>query len=228
MIGDKSLSRYIRKSFSQQSLIYYQEEKQWIAASSTVWSGPLSMTSKIPLKVSYPSLEKLFRDYLDIPIASSEILANELLSVSEKWKGKVLQKTTRDQISARLGDIADAIASKSPSFSPNWLRSLSSRAIFPVESPSLGSTLCASGDHFYIPDKNGALRDIFSRDVPFLSLSESIPIHRVQPLLESDIFRSRVKFLEESITHTSLVHEPQLLNTMASEHYATKSQYIER
>jgi hypothetical protein len=186
------------------------------------------MTSKIPLKVSYPFLGKLFRDYLDIPIAGSEILAKELQSVSEKWKGKILPKTIRDQISACLGDIADAIVSKSPSFSPNWLHSLSSRAIFPVESPSLGSTLFASGDHFYIPDKNGALRAIFSRDVPFLSLSESIPIHRVQPLLELDIFRSRVKFLEESVRHTSLVHEPRLLNTMASEHYATRSQYIER
>jgi hypothetical protein len=186
------------------------------------------MTSKIPLQVSYPFLGKLFRVYLDIPIAGPEILAKELQSVSEKWKGKVLPKTIRDQISARLVDIADVLASKSPSFSPHWLPPLSSRAIFPVESPSLGSTLCASGDHFYIPDKNGALQAIFSREVPLLSLSESIPIHRVQPLLESDTFRSRVKFLEESVRHTSLVHEPRLLNTMASEHYATRSQYIER
>jgi hypothetical protein len=186
------------------------------------------MTSKIPLKVLYPFLGKLFRVYLDIPIAGPEILAKELQSVSEKWKGKVLPKTISNQISARLGDIADVIASKSPSFSPNWLRSLSSRAIFPVESPSLGSTLCASGDHFYIPDKNGELRAIFSRDVPFLSLSESISIHRVQPLLESDTFRPRVKFLEESVRHISIVREPLLLNTVASEHYACRSQYIER
>jgi hypothetical protein len=186
------------------------------------------MTSKIPLKVLYPFLAKLFRDYLEIPIAGPEILAKELQSVSEEWKGKVLPKTIRDQISARLGDIADVLASKSPSYSPKWLRPLSSRAIFPVESLSQGSTLCALGDHFYIPDKNGALRTIFSRDVPLLSLSESIPIHRVQPLLESDIFRSRVKFLEESVRHTSLVHEPRLKNTVASEHYATRSQYIER
>jgi hypothetical protein len=186
------------------------------------------MTSKIPLKVLYPFLGKLFRVHLDIPIAGPEILAKELQVVSVKWKGKVLPKIIRDQISARLGDIADVIASKSPSFSPNWLHPLSSQAIFPVESPSIGSTLCASGDHFYIPDKNGALRAIFSRDVPFLSLSESIPIHRVHPLLESDTFRSRVKFLEESVRHTSLVHEPRLLNTTASEHYATRSQYIER
>jgi len=179
------------------------------------------MTSKIPLKVLYPFLGKLFRVYLDIPIAGLEILAKELVLVSVQWKGKVLLKIIRDQISARLGDIADVIASKSPSFSPNWLRPLSSRAIFPVESPSLGSTLCALGDHFYIPDKNGALRAIFSQDVPFLSLSESIPIHR-------DTFRSRVKFLEESVRHASLVHEPRLLNTTASEHYATRSQYIER
>jgi hypothetical protein len=151
-----------------------------------------------------------------------------LQSASEKWKGKVLPKNIRDQISARLGDIADVVASKSPSFSPSWLRPLSSRAIFPVESPSLDSTLRASGDHFYIPDKNGTLRAIFSRDVPFLSLSESIPIHRVQPLLESDTFRSRVKFIEESVRPTSLVHEPRLLNAMASEHYATMAQYIER
>jgi hypothetical protein len=186
------------------------------------------MTSKIPLKVLYPFLGKLFHVHLDIPIAGPEILAKELQSVAEKWKGKVLPKTIRDQISARLGDIADVIASKSPKFSPRWLHPLSSRAIFPVESPSLGFTLCASGDHFYIPDKNGTLRTIFSRDVPFLSLSESIPIHRVQPLLESDNFRSRVKFLEESVRHTALIHEPRLLNTMASENYTTRSQYIER
>jgi hypothetical protein len=186
------------------------------------------MTSKISLKVLYPFLGKLFRDYLDIPIAGPEILAKELQSVSEKWKGKLLPQTIRDQISARLGDVADVIASQSLNYSPNWLRPLSSRAIFPVESPFHGSILCASGDHFYIPDKNGALRAIFSQDVPFLSLSESIPIHRVQPLLESDTFRSRVKFLEESIRHTSFVHEPRLLNTTASEHFATRSQYIER
>lgn len=186
------------------------------------------MTSKIPLKVLYPFLGKLFHVHLDIPVAGAEILAKELQLVSDKWKGKVLPKNIRDQISAQLSDIADVIVSKSPSFSPNWLRQLSSRAIFPVESPSLDSTLCASGDRFYIPDKNGALRAIFSRDVPFLSLSESIPIHRVQPLLESDTFRSRVKFIEESAKHTSLVREPRLLNAIASEHYATRSQYIER
>lgn len=226
-LDDDNLPLESRESFFQQSLIYHPEKKKWIAVSSTVWSGPPSMTSKIPLRGSYPSLMDLFHVHLSIPIVGPETLVEELQLLSKKWKGRSLPNAVRDKISDILGDIADELGDKPPNFRPNWLRALSSGAIFPVESLR-DSSLCTSRDSFYIPDKNGVFQNMFSRDVPLLYLSKSTPIHRIQPLLESDVFRPHLKFLEQSVKHSCLIREPRLLNTSASEHYATRSHYVER
>lgn len=219
---------HFRNSFSQQSLIYHPEEEQWVATTAAVWSGPRSMTSKIPLRTSYPFLKKLFHGHLKLPNAGTEVLGKELQSLSETWEGKVITQTIRDQVSAILVDIADDLVDKQPNPPPNWLRALSSRPIFPIESPSQRLTLCASRDYFYIPDNSGALLAMFSPQVPFLSLSKTTPLDRVKPLFESDIFKSHLKFVEESVKQTSIVRDPQILNASASDYYATRAHYIER
>jgi hypothetical protein len=185
------------------------------------------MTSKILLKESYPQLEKLFHVHLGIPVASPTILANELQELSGRWKGQVIPDAIRNQICLILADIADVLSTKTPKSSPPWLRKLAYQAMFPVMFPSRGLMLCVPGV-FYIPDKSGELLEMFSQDVPFLSLSETITLQRLQPLLESEMFNSRLKFLEKLVEHIPAEHGQRLRDPTASDLYTKRSSYIER
>lgn len=154
-------------------------------------------------------------------------MANELQELSEKWKGRVIQKTVKNQISLILADIADVFSTKTTKFSPPWLRKLAHEAIFPAEIPFQGTMLCTPGD-FYIPDKSRDLLVMFSDDVPFLSLSELVGVQRIQPLLESDLFKPRLKFIEKLVKHIPVEHGPRLRDSTASVIYAKMSSYVKR
>jgi len=185
------------------------------------------MTSKISLKVLYPSLEGLFRFHLNLPIAGMDTLAIELQELSVRWQGQVIPDSVKDQISHILADFADFLSKKTAKFSEPWLRKLAQQAVFPVEVPLQGSRLRAPGD-FYIPDKSGDLLEMFTRDVPFLSLSEKIGIQRIQPLFESVFLKSRFKFLEKLVKHFPIPHGQRQPDEATRNMFAMASSYIKR
>jgi hypothetical protein len=202
--------------------------EQWIAISDTVWNGPPSMTSKVSVKTLFPSLQKLFHTQLKIPTASPVILASELEALAVQWKGQTIPETVVERVSAILVDIGDTLSDDPSALSPGLLHKLSSKGIFPVQCPSNGSILRAPDEDFYVPDPSGFFLEKFRSQVPFLSLSESTSLRRVQPFLQSDALKSRLKFLETSVRSVSIAEEPWQLDRTASEKYATRVHFIER
>ena len=204
-------------------------KKQWVCMSDAVWSGPRSMTSKIAIEHSYPSFEAFFTKKLGVPNASPSILAAELKVLAKRWKGKaIFSKAVKAQISDTLLDISGIIdhGEGDTSTPPDWLRTLRNDAIFPVESHARGLTLYSANDVFYVPDVGGKYKGIFGGRVPLLSLSENQ--HFIQPLLDSEVFRSRIRYLANAVGHSSVASGPRILNTAITLKYCERAGYMER
>lgn len=186
------------------------------------------MTSKVALKTTYPTLQKLFHEYLRIPNAGLDILVQELALLSYTMKGQAVTQMVKDRIWSNLVDIADALSESQMESPPEWLQILSSLVILPVEIPSSEIFLYGIKDDFYIPDKSGVLRDMFSCQVPVLSLSINASLFRIQPLLESAPFKPCLKFLEESVHHAALPEGESFLDSTSTEKYVSRTHYLER
>jgi hypothetical protein len=116
-------------------------------------------------------------------------LVDELKSLAKQWRRKPITLTVNEHVSALLVDIAKIMSKTEPyEPSPKWLRKLANAAIFPVETPSRGLILCASDDHFYIPDSSGRYQEVFGKDVPLPSLAAAPMLHHIKSVFNSPFF----------------------------------------
>lgn len=185
------------------------------------------MTSKVAISKSYPSLQSFFQGVLGIPAAGPEILVNELRAISKEWKGKTIPSTIKSSVWDILLDISDLVAEQ-PVSSNQLLRNLAEDSIFPVESPSQGTILCARSDRFYVPDVSGRYKTVFCRDVPLLSLSDAITLYAIKPVLDNQCFMSHLKYLEREVKYVSHPQGPPLLDIDIRDRYTSKAEFVQR
>lgn len=161
------------------------------------------MTTKIPIKESYPSLEKLFFSSLGISVAGPDILVTEMKKIAR------LSSVTTDnkiRVENMLEDIDNEIkllAERTPRI-PEWLEELSRLKIFPVDHPSRGIILCSVDDDFYIPDDSKKLQSLFKSLVPMLS----VPRRRdIEHIITCELF-NKLKYLKDFVNEVPTPEGP--------------------
>jgi hypothetical protein len=55
-------------------------------------------------------------------------------------------------------------------------------------------------DGFYVPDRESKYANVFRERVALLELPDSVPMTRIRPLLESDILKDRIRYLDPHVT----------------------------
>ena len=100
-----------------------------------------------------------------------------------------------------LADISDAIQ-KMPAV-PGSFKVLAEIAAFPVRVPAEGIALRPI-DEFYVPDRASKYASVFRERVALLELPDSVSMTRIHPLLESDILKDRIRYLDPHVAKRSL------------------------
>jgi hypothetical protein len=184
------------------------------------------MASKVAIKNSYPLLQDFFRLKLGIPNAPSEILFEELTLLANEWKSRTIPEDIQNRVTSMLVDLSDAVSEPLTDHTTQALRSLGGLPIFPVRCPKLGLRLCTVND-FYVPDKNGQYAKLLHGQVALLAIPSAI-ILRLQPVLDTIIFKSRIRYLETSISRRLVAQGQRVLDTAATANFAIKVEYIKR
>lgn len=155
-------------------------------------------------------------------------MVEELEDLAEEWLDKPIPQTVQTHVSDILHDISHLIADENQEFSLDRIRRLSNKAIFPVESPSQGLILCVSDGGFYIPDNSGRYKSNFSRYLPLLSLSHSVTLHDIKPILYSSVFKGRLKYLDQEVKCLSHAKGPQHADPIITDRYTSKVEFVRR
>lgn len=185
------------------------------------------MRLKVSLRESYQSLAIFFCLKLQVnDPPEDELLVNELLTMVDEWKQKVLTQAVKTQILDMLFEAGTLLRNNPDSTSPEWLERLRHEAIFPVDSPLQGLVLYRIVDVFYIPD-DGKYEKLCRGRVPLLSLDRTL-LSRIQPLLDSHVFKSRLRSLESAVVYSSIVSGPRVLDKTATKRYSSRMNYIQR
>lgn len=215
-----------RNSFKEHRLIFDTAGQNWVGLPVTVWSGPPSIRSKIYLKPIYPSLHRLFVSHLKIADPPwHTLLVAELRSLTKLWKGKRISDTIHNQTVQMLRDVA-VILEQDPT-PPTWLEGLRTEAIFPTYiSDSQGTFLRPAGARFFIPN-NFQYKEICEGHIPLLSLL-NIPISKIQPLLDSVVFKAQMRYLGAEMRAISACIGPRIAEVRLANDYTDKLAYIER
>jgi hypothetical protein len=180
------------------------------------------MTTKAVISRSYPHLSDFFFTKLDITNAPPLALVNELRMIAEMYQSVSIPPGVQEHVADILADISDMIE-KMPSVTPS-LAALAQIAAFPVQDPRIGIAL-RTAEQFYVP---GKCADVFRGRVMLLDLPESTPIARIRPLLGSDIFKDRIRYLDEHVTKRSVPQGNRVLDSNATELYSNRVDHIAR
>jgi hypothetical protein len=180
------------------------------------------MTSKAVISRSYPLLSSFFFNKLGITHAPPFALVDELRMIAEKHQSSPIPPGVREHVADILADISDVIES-TPSLPPSF-EALAQIAAFPVKVPKEGIALRAA-EGFYVP---GKYADVFREHVALLDLPDSTPFARIRPLLESDIFKDKIRHLDSHVTKRSVPHGKQVLDCGATDLYSSRVEYIAR
>ena len=197
---------------------------KWTNMSEVYWDGPPSMTSKIALKDSYPSLAEFFCSKLGISNAPPDIFVSEFESLLDEYRarGFTISERIHKRAEVLLRDLNDAV-SDSETCSHSLLK-LGEKAIFPTLLASQELVLRPL-DHFYVPDPNGRLAQLFGNKISLLSPTI---FPRITQLLESDICRQKVLYLDKLVAQESHPCQQRQFDPDATGKYASKVGYIER
>ncbi|KAI0260315.1 hypothetical protein BC834DRAFT_901531 [Gloeopeniophorella convolvens] len=219
----------IRKAFSEYPIILVYANAElgsvWLRKVDVFWHGPPSMTSKAIISRTYPRMSDFFFSKLGITNAPPYALVDELRLIAQRQHG-ALPTGVREHVADILADLSDAVA-ESGSNVPTSFLALADIAAFPVSVPGEGIVLRAA-EGFYVPDKAGKYADVFRERVGLLALPESTPISRIRPLLESDIFKDRMRYMESEVTKRSVPQGMRILDTAATDLYSSRVGYIAR
>lgn len=187
------------------------------------------MRSKAVISRSYPHLSTFFFNKLGISMAPPFALAHELRMITERYRSGPVPPDVWEHVAEILADISDAISDviqKAQSI-PRSFEVLAEIAAFPVRVPGEGIALRPI-EGFYVPDRASKYADVFRERVAILDLPDSIPITRIRPLLESDILKDKIRYLDQHVTKKSLPQGRQVLDDEATGLYSSRVEYIAR
>jgi hypothetical protein len=221
---------WCRKAFSQYPIILVSVKEEvepvWLRRVDVFWHGPPSMRSKAVISRTYPHLSNFFFNKLGIAQASPFALVDELRMIAEQYRGRLVPPEGWDHVAEILADISDVIQPKMRS-TPGSFKVLLEIAAFPVRVPGEGIALRPI-DGFYVPDRESKYANVFRERVALLELPDSVSMTRIRPLLESDILKDRIRYLDPHVTKRSLPQGKQVLDSDATELYSSRVEYIAR
>ncbi|KAI0302873.1 hypothetical protein B0F90DRAFT_1667473 [Multifurca ochricompacta] len=221
---------FIRNAFNEHPIILVfvnsEEERLWLRKTDVFWHGPPSMTSKAIISRSYPRLSNFFFHKLGITNAPSYALVDELRLIERRWQRMLIPIGVQEHVADILADISDIIKEDTSNVPPS-LSTLAEIPVFPVSVPAEGIFLRGVGA-FYVPDRSGKYADVFRERVGLLALPDSVPIARIRPLLESDIFKDKIRYLESEVTKRSVPQGRRVLDSDATELYSSRVEYVTR
>jgi hypothetical protein len=183
------------------------------------------MRSKAVVSRSYPHLSNFFFNKLGIINAPPYVLMDELRGVADRYQSGPIPPEVHEHVAEILADISDVVQSLTKA--PLSFAALAQAAVFPVQVPAEGIALL-SVDQFYVPDVTSKYADIFRGQVALLELPASIPMTRIRPLLESEILKDNISYLDEHVTEQSVAHGRRVLDSTATELYSSRVRYIAR
>ncbi|KZT00826.1 uncharacterized protein LAESUDRAFT_764281 [Laetiporus sulphureus 93-53] len=222
----------ICSAFKDYPLLYVPRAREggshtWLALRDAYWDGPRSLRSKVLVKRLYPTLEDFFRDKLGMQNASLQTLVDEFKNLANQWNGKPLPESTILNIEGKLLEITDYLVRDMKAAST--LSPLAQQPIFPVFLPGKRDSprLQAMG-LFYVPDRSGKYADHFLDRVPLLAVSAMLSIVRIQPLLDSVIWKQSALYLENSVRSQTKASGTRTEDTQAMQQFKSRLEYIER
>jgi hypothetical protein len=183
------------------------------------------MRSKAVISRSYSHLSNFFFNKLGIAQAPPFALVDELRMVVARYRGSLVLPEGWKHVAEILADISEAIQ-KMPTI-PVSFKVLADISAFPVRVPAEGIAL-RPVDEFYVPDRGSKYAGVFRERVALLDLPDSVPMTRIRPLLESDILKDRIRYLDPHVTKRSLPQGKQVLDSDATELYSSRVEYIAR
>jgi hypothetical protein len=189
------------------------------------WHGPPSLTSKAVISRSYPHLSNFFFNKLGIAQAPPYALVDELRMIADRYRSRPVPPDEWEHVANILADISDVIQSM-PSI-PQSFQVLAEIPAFPVRVPSEGIALRPI-DGFYVPDKASKYADVFRDRVALLDLPDSIPMSRIRPLLDCNVLKDKLRYLDLHVTKRSVPQGKRVLDSGATELYSSKIEYIAR
>ena len=201
-----------------------QSERVWLRKMDVYWDGPPSMTSRAVISHTYPMLSTFFFKKLSITSAPPYVLVDELHAISKQHQRGPVPSEVQEQIADILADISTLVKNM-PKIPPSF-QGLPQIAIFPASVPSEGVAL-RKADEFYIPDKSGKYADVFRERVALFVLQEPA-MTRIRPLLESSIFKDKMRYLEDHVTKRSTPLGKRVLEPKATDLYSSRVEYIAR
>jgi hypothetical protein len=196
----------------------------WLCKTDVYWDGPASLTIKALIKRTYENLGTFFFKKLGIICAPPDALVDELRATAKRHQRRSVPPEVQEHIAKILEDITDILKTM-PEMPPSF-RDLARIPIFPASVPSKGVALCTA-DQFYVPDKLGEYAKVLCKHVALLALSESA-ISLIRPLLESSIFKNRMRYLEARVTKRSTPLGTRVPDTKATDLYSSRVEYIAR
>jgi hypothetical protein len=187
------------------------------------------MRSKAVISRSYPHLSNFFFHKLGIAHAPPFALVDELRMIAERHRNSPVPPEVREHVADILADISDMIQDtlKNEVSIPRSFEVLAEIAAFPVRVPGEGVRLRPI-DGFYVPDRASKYADVFRERVALLDLPDSVPMSRIRPLLESDIFKDGIRHLDLHVTKRSVPQGKQVLDSDSTELYSSRVEYIAR
>lgn len=219
----------IKKAFSQYPIILVsvkdEVELVWLRRVDVYWHGPPSMRSKAVISRSYAHLSNFFFNKLGIAQAPPFALVDELRMIVARYRGGPVPPEGWKHVAEILADISDAIQ-KMPSI-PGSFKVLAEIAAFPVRVPAEGITLRPI-DEFYVPDRASKYANVFRERVALLELPDSVPMTRIRPLLESDILKDRIRYLDPHVTKRSVPQGKQVMDPDTTGLYSSRVGYMAR
>jgi len=183
------------------------------------------MRSKANISQSYPHLSNFFFNKLGIPQAQPFALVDELRMIAERYRSDPVPPEVWKHAAEILADISDVIKGM-PSI-PGSFKVLTEVGAFPVRVPGEGIALRPI-DAFYVPDWASKYVDVFRERVALLDLPDSVSMSRIRPLLESDILKDRIRYLDPHVTKRSVPQGKQVLDSDATKLYSSRIEYIAR
>lgn len=218
----------IRDAFIRDPIILVfvngQPERVWLRKMDVYWDGPPSMTTRAVISHSYPNLSNFFFKKLGITSAPPYALVEELRAIAKQHQRGPVPLGVQEHIADILADICKIIQSMLKM--PSSFEDLAQIAIFPASVPSEGIAL-RTADEFYVPDKSGKYAGVFRERVALLALPEST-ITRIRPLLESSVFRDRMRYLEAHVSKRSTPHGKRMLDSKATDLYSSRVEFMAR
>jgi len=178
------------------------------------------MRSKAVICRLYPHLSNFFLNKLGIANAP---VVDELLKIADRYQYGPVPPEVQKRVAETLVDISDVVQGLSEI--PLSFMALAQVAVFPVHVPAKGIAL-RSADGFYVPDVTSKYADVFRGRVALLELPTSIPMTRIRSLLKSDIFKDKIRYLDEHVTKRSVPQGERVLDSAATELYSSRVRYI--